>query len=76
VFSAGHIGPKALHFGGFQSVARSGQESLAQGLPWVPSPPEWALKGPLGLGWRASAPKQEARALHVSAPSGLSTFFG
>jgi hypothetical protein len=38
VFSAGHIGPKALHFGGFQSVARSGQESIAQGLPWVNSP--------------------------------------
>ena len=25
-----------------------GQESLAQGSPWVISPPELALKGPLG----------------------------
>ena len=28
----------ALQFGGFQSVALSGQESIAQGLPWVDSP--------------------------------------
>jgi hypothetical protein len=28
----------ALQFGGFQSVARSGQKSIAQGLSWVSSP--------------------------------------
>jgi hypothetical protein len=27
--------PYCLEFGRFQSVARSGQMSLAQGLPWV-----------------------------------------
>ncbi len=33
-------------FGRFQSVARSGQKSIAQGLSWVNFPPEVALKGP------------------------------
>jgi hypothetical protein len=37
-FSAVHTARRALYFGGRQSVARSGQESLAQGLPWVNSP--------------------------------------
>jgi hypothetical protein len=32
VFSAGHTTRRALYFGGFQSVARSGQESIAQGF--------------------------------------------
>jgi hypothetical protein len=30
------------------SVARSGQKSIAQGLPWVIPSPELALKGPPG----------------------------
>jgi hypothetical protein len=34
-FSAGHTARRALYFGGRQSVARSGQESIAQGLPLV-----------------------------------------
>jgi hypothetical protein len=34
-----------LEFGHFQSVARSGQESLAQGLPWVSQNKRFALKG-------------------------------
>ncbi len=29
------FGLRGLEFGRFQSVARSGQKSLAQGLPWV-----------------------------------------
>jgi hypothetical protein len=38
-------------------VARSGQNSIAQGLTWETPPPELALKGPLGR--RESAPRQD-----------------
>jgi hypothetical protein len=34
-----------LRFGGFQSVARSGQKSIAQGLPWVNSPTGMSPEG-------------------------------
>jgi hypothetical protein len=40
----------------FESVARSGQKSIAQGLPWVDSPPKLALKGPPGTAKRFLAP--------------------
>jgi hypothetical protein len=36
---------RALQFGGFQSVARSGQKSIAQGLPWVNSPGGMSFEG-------------------------------
>jgi hypothetical protein len=47
-------GPK--EFGRFHSVARSGQESIAQGLPWVIHPTQLALKGPPGAARIGSEP--------------------
>jgi hypothetical protein len=50
-----------------------GQDNLAQGLPWVTSPTEGALKGPLPQGedW---PPIQTMRISDPAAPSGLNTF--
>jgi hypothetical protein len=48
---------KLRRFGRFQSVARSGQNSIAQGLPWETLLPEFALKGPLGR--REPAPRPD-----------------
>ena len=37
-------------FGRFQSVARSGQESIAQGLPWVIAPTHISPEGAIRYG--------------------------
>jgi hypothetical protein len=55
---------QGLQFGLFRSVARSGQDSLAQGLPGftlglVPSE-ESALKGPIGTESSGFQPGQRA----------------
>jgi hypothetical protein len=60
---------RALQFGGFQSVARSGQKSIARGLPWVNSP---GGMSPEGAGrysenrLRAFEPDR----VHISSPFG------
>src|SRR5271154_6641178 len=50
-------------------VARSGQESMAQGLPWEMPPPKLALKGPLGSA-RIGSESLNWIACAVLAPSG------
>jgi hypothetical protein len=58
---------RALQFEGFHSVARSGQKSIAQGLPWVNSPsgmsPEGA--GRYGEKWLRTF---EPDRVHISSP--------
>jgi hypothetical protein len=44
LFSVGHTS-KVPAIGAFQSVARSGQKSIAQGLPWVNSPMAMSPEG-------------------------------
>jgi hypothetical protein len=67
------MGPK--EFGRFQSVPRSGQESIAQGLPWVVPPPEFALKGPPGTARIGSEPLHRIASAFL-APSGRNAYFG
>jgi hypothetical protein len=69
-------GPKGLYFGHFQSVARSGQSSLAQGLPWEIPPSELALKGrPTGYGenWLRTF---EPDRMRISSPFRAKRLFG
>jgi lipid-A-disaccharide synthase len=55
-------------------VARSGQESLAQGLPWVIPPPVLALKGPPGVARVGSEPLHRIECAFL-APSGRSAVY-
>jgi hypothetical protein len=67
--------PSPKEFGGFQSVARSGQENIAQGLPWVIPSPELALKGRQGTARIGSKPLNRIASAFL-APSGQNLYFG
>jgi hypothetical protein len=56
-----------LPFGDFQSVARSGQKSIAQGLPWVSSPRGMSPEGAGRYGENRLRAFQPDR-LHISSP--------
>src|SRR3984957_20687436 len=57
-----------------QSVARSGQNSLAQGLPWVISPTRISSEGATSYG-RESAPNLLIGSRALLAPSGQNVYF-
>jgi hypothetical protein len=63
-----------LPFGHFQSVARSGQNSLAQGLPWVVLPTRIALKGPQDTAINGSETFEPDR-VRVSGPFRAKRYF-
>ena len=60
-------GPKK--FGRFQSVAQSGQESIAQGLPWVIAPSRIGPEGATSYG------ENPLRTFEL-APTGRNVFMG
>src|ERR1700722_9791766 len=57
-----------------QSVARSGQNSLAQGLPWVISPTRISSEGATSYG-RESAPNLLIGSRALLAPPGQNVYF-
>ena len=59
--------------GRFHSVARSGQENIAQGLPWVIPTTACALKGLTGTARIGSEPLNRI-ACALLAPSGLNIY--
>jgi hypothetical protein len=68
-------GVKLRIVGCFRSVARSGQESIAQGLPWVMPSTELALKGRSGTA-RIGSETFEPDRVRISGPFRASAFIG